>query len=50
MTLRNLTKHARTKLVPAAHETPELFGFMRGSVTILGDLCEPLDEAWEADA
>jgi prevent-host-death family protein len=40
----------RAKLVPVDDEVPEIFGCMRGSVTILGDLTEPLDEVWEADA
>ena len=47
-----VTKHGRprAKLVPVDEEAPELFGYLRGSVTILGDLIEPLDETWEADA
>ena len=50
MRLRNLIKNTRAKQLPAGHEVPELYGCMRGSVTILGDLTEPLDEVWEADA
>ncbi len=47
-----ITKHGRprAKLVLVDEEAPDLFGYLRGSVTILGDIIEPLDEVWEADA
>jgi len=50
ITLRDLIERARATPMPADDEAPELFGFMRGSVTIHGDLTEPLDEVWEVDA
>ena len=31
-------------------ETPELFGCMAGTVTVLEAIDAPLEEAWEADA
>ncbi len=46
--LCTLIKNTRAKLVPVDDEVPEIFGCMRGSVTILGDLTEPIDEVWEA--
>ncbi len=48
MTLRNLA--AGVKPVPADDEAQELFGLMRGTVTIHGDLADPIDEVWQADA
>ena len=46
-----ITKRGRpvAKLVPI-DEAPALFGAMRGSVTILGDIVAPTGESWEADA
>ena len=41
---------AVAKLVPMDAAAPGLFGRLAGSVQIHGDLIEPLDEAWDADA
>lgn len=45
-----ITKRGRpvAKLVAVA-PPPPLYGAMRGSVSILGDLVAPLGERWEAD-
>lgn len=45
-----VTKHGRpvAKLAPILGDRPSLFGCMRGTVTILGDIIEPLDVEWEA--
>ena len=38
------------KLVPVnGDQQKPVFGFMKGSVTIHGDIVAPLDEKWEAD-
>jgi len=40
------------KLVPYEEHIEEpvnLFGYMKGSVTINGDILEPIDENWVAD-
>lgn len=37
------------KLVPYEEKLIHLFGFMKGSVTIQGDIIEPLDETWDAE-
>jgi prevent-host-death family protein len=36
------------KLVPADDLPPPLFGFMRGTAKLRGDIVEPLGEPWEA--
>jgi prevent-host-death family protein len=43
-----ITKHGRpvAKLVPIEPEV-ELFGALRGSGTILGDIISPLENDWE---
>jgi prevent-host-death family protein len=39
------------KLVPIIDETPaSLFGYMKGTVTIHGDIVAPLDETWSAES
>lgn len=47
-----ITKRGRpvAKLIPLETEkaTP-IYGYMKGSVTIKGDIISPLDEKWEAD-
>jgi len=47
-----ITKRGKpvAKLVPIEDEarTP-LFGYMKGTVTIVGDIVAPLDEAWSAE-
>ena len=36
------------KLVPLDEETPKtLFGYLKGSMTILGDITAPIDEIWD---
>ena len=47
-----ITKRGKpvAKLVPYDDAPPSLFGFMAGSVTILGDIIAPIDVEWEADA
>ena len=44
-----ITKHGKAvaQLVPMEAED-SLFGSMKGSVTILGDIISPLDVEWEA--
>ena len=46
-----VTKRGRpfVKLVPVADQKPEIFGFLKGSVTIHGDITAPLDKEWEAN-
>jgi prevent-host-death family protein len=36
------------RLVPVRHEPRKLFGSLKGTVTVLGDIIGPLDEPWEA--
>ncbi len=49
-----ITKHGKpvARLAPVAGAGPEkpksLYGYMKGSVTILGDIIEPIDVEWEA--
>ena len=45
-----ITKHGKpvARLVPVAGRPPSLFGCMKGSVEILGDIIEPVDVEWEA--
>ena len=45
-----ITKHGKPKarIVPYDDHPPALFGFMRGTVTIRGDITAPLDETWQA--
>ncbi len=45
-----ITKRGRAvaKLVPVEEEPPELFGYMAGTIEILGDVVSPLDVEWEA--
>lgn len=47
-----ITKRGRpvAKLVPVP-EAParDVFGCMRGTVTVVGDIVAPLEERWEAD-
>jgi prevent-host-death family protein len=41
--------HAVARLLPVEDEKPVIFGRMRGSVKILGDIIGPTGEKWEAD-
>lgn len=38
-----------TQLIPAKHKPESLFGFMKGSVTYIGDIISPVDVEWEVD-
>ena len=44
-----ITKHGKpvAKLAPLEKELPSLFGCMKGSIEILGDIIEPVDAGWE---
>lgn len=47
-----ITKRGRAvaKLVPVSEASArDVFGCMRGTVTVVGDLVAPLEEQWEAD-
>jgi prevent-host-death family protein len=41
--------HAVARLVPVEQEVPTVFGRMKGSIKILGDIVGPTGEKWEAD-
>lgn len=45
-----VTKHGHpvAKLSPVDDQAPPLFGCLKGTVTILGDIIEPIDVVWEA--
>ncbi len=45
-----ITKRGKpvARLVPVAGKPPSLFGCMKGSIEILGDIIEPVDVEWEA--
>ena len=38
------------ELVPAKRRPDELFGALKGSITILGDIISPIDVEWEANS
>ena len=46
-----ITKRGRpvARLLPADAEVPVLFGRMKGSAEIRGDLVAPVGEKWDAD-
>ena len=46
-----VTKHGRpvAKLVAFDEETTPLFGCLAGSVTVHGDIIEPVDVDWDAE-
>lgn len=46
-----ITKHGKpvAKLVPIDQTPSPLFGCMKGTATILGDVVAPLDVTWEAE-
>lgn len=47
-----ITKHGNpiAKLVPYSKKpVKELFGYMKGSVYIKGDIIKPVDDIWDAD-
>ena len=47
-----ITKHGVpvARLVPVERECAPLFGYLRDSVKVNGDIVAPIDEAWDADA
>lgn len=48
-----ITKHGKpvAKLVPCANETEKpLFGYLKNSVELTGDIVQPIRDAWDADA
>ena len=47
-----ITKRGKpiAKLVPLDDKPIDIFGRMAGTIKICGDIIEPTDEAWEADA
>ena len=48
-----ITKRGKpvARVVPIIEEIPEsLFGYMKGTVTIKGDIVAPLDEDWSAES
>lgn len=46
-----ITKRGKpvARLVPVSDEAPDIFGRMKGSIEILGDIVGPTGEAWNAD-
>ena len=46
-----ITKRGRpvARLVPVEHDIPQIFGRMKGTGKILGDIIGPTGEKWEAD-
>lgn len=47
-----ITKYGKTvaKLIPESEKKVTLFGKMKGSVKIKGDLLKPIEEDWNADS
>ena len=45
-----VTKRGRpvARIVPLETERPKLFGCLAGTITIHGDIVEPVDVTWEA--
>ena len=46
-----ITKHCKpaARLAPLAEELPDIFGRMKGTIEILGDIVSPTGEVWDAD-
>jgi prevent-host-death family protein len=46
-----ITKRGRpvAKLVPVEDEVPSLFGRLKGTVTIHGDIISPIEQDWHAE-
>jgi len=46
-----ITKRGRAvaRLAPVEEGLPEIFGRMKGTITVLGDIVGSLPEKWEAD-
>jgi prevent-host-death family protein len=47
-----ITKHGTpiAKLVPVESKPMKLFGALKGTVKIKGDIVAPIDEAWDAES
>jgi prevent-host-death family protein len=48
-----ITKRGKplVKLVPIVEDAPKsMFGYMKGTLTIHGDIMAPIDEAWSAES
>ncbi|MFO7541600.1 MAG: type II toxin-antitoxin system Phd/YefM family antitoxin [Thiobacillus sp.] len=47
-----LTKHGRpvARLVPVDESDPVVAGRLAGTVQVRGDIINPIDETWDADA
>ena len=47
-----ITKRGKpvARLVPIENGPSSVFGFLKQSVTVSGDIVAPLEERWEADA
>lgn len=47
-----ITKRGKpvARLLPAEDKVPSLFGSMRGTIEILGDIVSPIDEKWDAES
>ena len=37
------------KLVPFEEKRPDIFGYMKGTITILGDIVGPTGGTWDSD-
>ena len=46
-----ITKRGKpvARLVPVAEDLPDIFGRMKGTIEILGDIVSPTGEVWDAD-
>lgn len=46
-----ITKHGKpvAKLAPVMGATPDPFGYLRGTVTYMGDIVSPIGERWDAE-
>jgi prevent-host-death family protein len=46
-----ITKRGRAvaRLLPVEEDVPSIFGRMKGTIRILGDIVGPTGEKWEAD-
>lgn len=46
-----ITKRGKpiAKLIPYEETPPQLFGYMRDTAVVKGDLIEPIDTEWEAN-
>lgn len=46
-----ITKRGKpvARLVPVTEELPDIFGRMKGTIEILGDIVSPTGEVWDAD-